>query len=393
MIDPLFIADWVTNIVSYLVGGIICAIWIRQDLKARAQARKKQRESSSCNVDSLGVTISPSLHYSSIVVYIVCISQCIFGILGILPYVCQYYMVNIRVFMFGCSKGTIMLFQVQRLMLCFGNNWYFTSLTIVICLAIIWGAYYSLIQMKTHFDISRFYGCWVATNISNTLQMFAIILLLDWTVLLTYYIKIERMKRRWNKFQIPNQSTESSINENIGNTGVKSNKQENMKQWEKSNKFNVSRRLNFILKKILFLSLLMEIPITLSSILFLVGQVGTIASMAKHIFMAIDSATNILFVSYMLQYNKCRFDHFLTKYNHFIKYFICFNCLLFQTKNENSYSDKKSDSRKLQTSVERHKSGDESPVTATQYDQHISIEIKSAIHSQASKDENHHFVE
>ena len=108
--------------------------------------------------------------------------------------------------------------------------------------------------------------------------------------------------------------------------------------------------------------------------------------------MAIDSATNILFVSYMLQYNKCRFDHFLTKYNRFIKYFPCLNCLLFETKDENSYSDKTSYPRKLQTSVQRQKSGDAS-TTQLQYDQHISIEIKSAIHSQTSKDENHHFVE
>ena len=348
--------------------------------------------------------ISPRLHYLSIAVYIVCIGQCIFGVLGTIPYLCQYYMANIRVFMFGYSKGLIMLFQVQRLILCFGNNWYFTSLTIVVCFGLILGTYFAFIQVHSHFNISRYYGCWLATNELHSVQMVAIIILVDWIVLLTYYIKIERIKRRWNKLHdqmVASRSASSDSNDvNIVNNKTQQNPNgKNTTNDNYNNNNDVSRRLNLILKKILFLSLLMEIPFILAAIFHIVGKVGTIESMISYIFMATDSATNIILVSYMLEYNKDKFGDFLTKYNRFIKYFKCLNCLLFEMNPNGTVPIKHGNDdkdRKIQTEKEKElvECDDKSQfsTSTTPHDEHADIAIKSVLHSALSQDENHHFV-
>ena len=59
------------------------------------------------------------------------------------------------------------------------------------------------------------------------------------------------------------------------------------------------------------------------------GHFGSLMRMLNHVFVNLDSTTNILFVSYMLEYNKSHFKLFLIKYNAFIRKLKCLNCLLF----------------------------------------------------------------
>lgn len=180
-----------------------------------------------------------------------------------------------------------------------------------------------------------------------------------------------------------------SSSKTVSNPNTKNNK--NNKSTKNSNN-NVSNRLNMVLRKILFLSLMMEIPFSLVSAVILIGgNTGSVARILQDIFVTIDTTTNIVFLSYMHEYNKDSFDKFLIKYNQLITNLKCFNCLLF----ENDYSDNNEKApnagTRMRQKTETNNGESEFTKTKTKIGAKSVIEIEHAQHSAVSREETNDF--
>ena len=371
--------DYTTNITASSIATILC-IWLTvTDLRKRKTVIIKIKNTDILSPQQDGNKpfeqgIQLPLHYLSILLYVGCISHSICYLWGNIPYLCQYVANNISTFLFGFNKFVIILFQIQRLELCFGKSYFLLILRIVVCCIMIGGMYYSVFQIRVEFDIHQFYGCViVSAGFIETVFYGCIILMLDWIVLLTYFVKIHMIKHSWKKLQ-----------RNLANS-------------VKNNHKNVSNRLNSILRKILFLSLMMEIPFSLVLISVVVGgDPGSIYGIIRDIFVAIDTTTNTLFLSYMLEYNKDNYDQFLVKYNKLIKSMKCLNCLIFANdyiNNEKIENNKLQKTRIITRQVTPASGNDtESIMTKTKFDVHSVVAITSVQHSVMSDDDMANFA-
>lgn len=204
--SPNQLIDYCTNIVASTIGTVACVVLTFKDLRKRRQATSKiQHDTSTASKKaksrSVEAVFAPQLHYLSIALYISCISQNFFTIWAAIPYLCKYVAKNMSTLAFGVNKCVIILFQIERLQLCFGKNYYLLTLKIIVYCAIIGGIYYSFFQIDVTFDIDIFYGCVTIFNDTATLFYAFLVLCLDWTVLSIYLIKIQIIKYRWKKLQ------------------------------------------------------------------------------------------------------------------------------------------------------------------------------------------------
>ena len=195
-------------------------------------------------------------------------------------------------------------------------------------------------------------------------------------------------------------TNKNNNNNNTNNYNNSSSGDSSQTEYGDSN--NVSYRLNLILKKIFFLSLVMEIPyglVVLGGVYD--GNRGSIIEIMNEFFIAIDNTTNIIFLSYMLEYNTDSFDKFIDRYNHFIAFFKCFGCLAFNNVKSmtNNAQTKKQDATRKTLNVNVHQNtrkksyenNDES-ITPKKQDVQSVIDVQSVNHSDASKTEKYNFA-
>lgn len=279
------------------------------DIKLR-RSIQKQRDS---KVGTHTPIISTQLHRTSFVVYSICITHNIFGIIAPIPSVCQHQIPNIRMFLFGLTKLSIIWFQIERLQLCFiafdhsshqlpnnsprmsnkisgssnhsdisDNNKFFQSFgfsntffivfRVITFVVTIYVALFTIVGLETR--VTKNYGCRELYDPLLASIGLIMVLLLDWFVLYLYISQIYKLSN-------------------------------NLKRY---NQTASVQRLQYILTKILFLSIIMEIPFVLCA--FSIFSLD-ILKLIGIIFSAADGVANIACLSLMLEYNKDKYDKFL----------------------------------------------------------------------------------
>ena len=223
------LVHYCVKIVVFAISIPISILLTLKDLKKRNQVRSRTATHvhslpfpKKSNMKSIESIIAPNLHYISILLYFCCILQSVLGLLNCAPYVCNYGIGNLATLTFGYNKVLIMLFQIERLQLCFGKNCFLLMLKIIVYSMFILGIYYSFFETKNHFDFDTFYGCFTTHGAFVTLILGSLVLLTDWTILLTYFIKIKIISYRWNKLQLNGRSASSSNADQTPNNNNKS---------------------------------------------------------------------------------------------------------------------------------------------------------------------------
>ena len=384
---------------SYFIGFITTTVLVIVELHKRKSVSvlswngkcvsklPKSSKSSTNEQSDLDQTIAGSLHYLSIIIYICSILTCVGGLSRLIPNECTtWYQLATYYFALVGGKCAIWVFQLQRYYLCFIQDYkhnvqspiisdskllvlsfYFIAamgsiIFLIVCIVIVTLALFDANNFVHLYD-----GIWCGARNSNAGGVRNIVgsityIVYDWLIIILYFGTIRSL---WNKIK------------HFGNKGNDDTKEAKMNPT-----IIAADKLKWILTRILFCSVVMQIPFIIGALLNTVTVVGTIMWSLSHLVIAINVVINVIMINLMLQHNSAQYRTFIKR--------VCI-CFCINTSQYTPFIKHKIKNNKAEnTAVEivgLHADKDMTKVTRTDVNSsRISID-KAAFVSQKSKED------
>lgn len=323
--------SWVITGCIYVTASLFVIFLIWQEINKRKtlkilswNGRYSKRDSTNKNVNDTSSKysyIEGSIHYLSYSVYLWCILYCLFGILRLIPALCDFYVIQIWMICLILIKMFIQLLQLQRFMLCFVSinmnntkkhckSYNLANIMLIVCFFIVILAtaitVFSFLQNIDLFVLDNIWCYWTYKQHSdiflNRYHTIFIVFIGDWAILIAYIIQIWQLSKKIKQQLV----------------GINNNNIVNLKRDG-----NVIKLKN-IVTRILVCSIMMEITfipgVVLSAFVGL-GEKDSLYLIPIHFFLAIDCICNVIFVSFMLQHNTKDYVKFWRKLGLILKFF------------------------------------------------------------------------
>ena len=325
---------WTVTLVAYILSFVISCHWTRVELKKRSTKvriiafshngkMQHDRKKNSKQNNQPTLFLEQSLHRCSIAVYIASIIGCFSGIFKHVTVLCSFIS-QIQAMSFTCSKVFILLFQMKRYELCFKNKTNIESntsdtnpKTTKKCSIDMFDTFYAATVISGSFAcvliwiytkqliLNNNYCTWVAVN--NTFFVMPVSFsVLDLFILGLFTHKILSLSKMLSQikqqYEIPSVNV-NNVNVNVKGMGVKSISSETSDAVIKESELGIEK-LHKILKRLLILSLAMEFIYVMTLVAGATyAKTGTQLTPFVVLWNGLDMATNIKFISLMLQHN------------------------------------------------------------------------------------------